>query len=127
MSADNPGAIGKWFETVVQSWRSLRPQKKFLNLTVEEAEKELKPCHDARGEIGDLDQKLIKARNRRDKLDAEGLKFVTHLVNAIKSDETEGEESALPEAIGYVIPSKRKSGLHCNVPQSPSDSSTKAA
>ena len=37
---------------------------------------------------------------------------MARLVNASKSDETEGEDSELLEAMGYVLKSKRQSGLH---------------
>jgi hypothetical protein len=127
MPRTTPGENGKWFKNVVASWRSLKPQKKFLGLTVDEFEAELKPCHDVRDEITSLNNKLTGARNQRDESDVKGLDLVTRLVNAIRADETEGEDSELLEAIGYTIPSKRKSGLHRNPPQQPVESLPKAA
>ena len=57
----------------------------------------------------------------------QGLDLVTRLVNAIKADENEGEDSELLEVMGYVIKSKRKSGLHRNTPESNSTPIPKAA
>ncbi len=110
--SDNPNKIKQNLTDSIDSWRSLRPLKKFLGLTVGEFEAELKPCFDARDDIADLEKKLIGARTRRDEADVEGQALVTRLVNAIKADENEGENSELLEAMGYVIKSKRKSGLH---------------
>lgn len=109
---NNPSSVGKHLKDAVGSWRSLRPLKKFLGLSVDEFEAELKPCFDARTEVEDLENKLAGARIRRDEADAEGLALVARLVNAIRSDECEGEDSELLEAMGYVLKSKRQSGLH---------------
>ena len=114
----NPGTNEKFLKDAIKAWRSLKPGKKFLALTVDGFEAELKPCFDARAEISDLENKLTGARNRRNDVDVEGLALVARLVSAIKSDEAEGEDSELLDAMGYVIPSKRKSGLHRNVPPS---------
>lgn len=111
---NNPTATEKRLKDAVSAWRSLKPQKKFLGLTVDEFEAELKPCFDARAEIVDLEKKVAGARTRRDEVDAKGFELVTRLVNAIKSDVTEGEDSEMLEAMGYVIKSKRQSGLHRN-------------
>lgn len=111
---DTPGLNEKRLKKAVDGWRSLRPTKKFLGLTADEFEAELKPCFDAREEIVDFENKLTGARNNRDEEDAKGLALVARLVSAIKSDATEGEDSELLEAMGYVIKSKRKSGLRRN-------------
>jgi hypothetical protein len=124
---NSPGAILLWFLTIIRVWRSQRPLKKFLGLSVDEFEAELKPCEKVREDIADLDAKLTEARSRRDKLDNDGLDLASRLVNAIKSDETEGEDSALLEGFGYTIPSKRKSGLHRNTPQDTAEPVPKAA
>ena len=115
----NPGNNEKLLKEAIKSWRSLKPLKKFLNLTVDEFEAELQPCFTVRAEIADLENKLTGARNRREEVDVDGLALVARLVGAIKSDKTEGEDSELLEAMGCVIPSKRKSGLHRNAPPQP--------
>ena len=96
----------------VSVWRSLRPTKKFLGLTVDEFEEELKPCSAAREAVDEAEAKLTGSINARNEADVTGLTLVDRFVAAVKADETEGENSEVLEALGYVIPSKRKSGLH---------------
>jgi hypothetical protein len=52
---------------------------------------------------------------------------VNRWVNAVKSDQDEGEDSELLEALGYVIKSKRKSGLHRVTPAAESTPLPQAA
>ena len=96
----------------VSVWRSLRPTKKFLGLTVDEFEAELKPCSAAREAVSEAEAKLTGAINTRNEADVTGLTLVDRFVAAVKADASEGENSEVLEALGYVIPSKRKSGLH---------------
>lgn len=95
----------------VAVWRSLRPTKKFLSLTVDEFEAELKPSFDAREAVADAEAKVTGAINTRNEADGAGLALVDRFVAAVKADASEGENSEVLEALGYVIPSKRKSGL----------------
>ena len=127
MANNNPAANEQSLRNAIKAWRTLRPTKKFLGKTVDEFEVELKPCFDAREDIEELDSQLTGARNVRDSRDVQGLDLVTRLVNAIKADENEGENSELLEVMGYVIKSKRKSGLHRNTPESNSTPIPKAA
>ena len=123
----NPAFTEKRLNDAVNAWRSLKPQRKFIGLTVDEFEAELKPAFDARAEIADLEAKLTGARNRRAEVDAQALLLVTRLANAIKSDADEGEDSELLEAMGYVPKSKRQSGLHRGTPATTEESLPKAA
>ena len=97
---------------VVSVWRSLRPSKKFLGLTVDEFDAELKPAFDARNAVSAAEAKLTGAINSRNEADEAGLAWADRFVAAVKADASEGENSEVLEALGYVIPSKRKSGLH---------------
>lgn len=115
---DNPGSAEKQIQDAINAWFNLRASKKFLNLTLDEFKQELKPCLDIRTEIKNLETRLTAARNVRDTLDVEGLELVNRFVNAIKADEAEGQDSELLEAMGYIIKSKRKSGLHRITPES---------
>jgi hypothetical protein len=58
-----------------------------------------------------LENKLIAAQNQRDDADQISSDTVQLVVNAIKGDTTEGPDSELYEAMGYVRNSERKSGL----------------
>ena len=48
----------------------------------------------------------------RNAADAEVLAFLERLVTAIEADEAERETSEVLDALGYVIPNDRESGLH---------------
>ena len=96
---------------VVSVWRTLRPAKKFLGLTVDEFEAELKPALDARNAVNEAEARLTGAINARNEADNKALAVADRFINAVKADATEGENSEVLEAIGYVIPIKRKSGL----------------
>ena len=111
--ANSPKQIEQRLKQAVTVWRSLRPTSKFLGLTVDEFEEELKPCQDAREAVNEAEAKLTGAINTRNEVDQAGLALVDRFVSAVKADATEGENSEVLEALGYVIPSKRKSGLHC--------------
>ena len=114
----NPGEAEKRIKDAIKAVRSMDAKKKVLNLTPAELEAELKQYLDTREVVSDLEAKLITARNNRDAQDVEGLDLVNRIVNAIKADETEGEDSPLLETMGYIIKSKRQSGLH-RTPQEP--------
>ena len=110
--ANSPKQIEQRLKQAVTVWRSLRPTNKFLGLTVDEFEEELKPCQDAREAVNEAEAKLTGAINTRNEVDQAGQALVDRFVSAVKADATEGENSEVLEALGYVIPSKRKSGLH---------------
>ncbi len=96
----------------VSVWKGLRPTKKFLGLTVEEFEAGLKDSFDARDAVTEAEARLTAAINARNAADEENLALVARLVAAVKADVDEGENSEVLDALGFVIPSKRKSGLH---------------
>lgn len=110
--AEAPKDNEEHLKTTVRVWRSLRLNKKFLGLSVDEYEAELKPAFDARVAVSEAEAKLTGAIRTRDDADIAALVLANRLVSGVKSDATEGVNSELLEAIGYVIPSKRKSGLH---------------
>jgi len=122
-----PKYVEERIRSAISAWRSLKPDKKFLGLTGDECEAELKPCLEVRQQIEDLDYQMTGAVNRRLELDIQGLALVNRWVNAVKSDQDEGEDSELLEALGYVIKSKRKSGLHRGTPAAVSPLLPKAA
>ena len=123
----NPGEAEKQIKDAIKAARSMDAKKKVLNLTPAELEAELKQYLETREVVSDLEAKLITARNTRDAQDVEGLDLVNRIVNAIKADETEGEDSPLLETMGYIIKSKRQSGLHRTSPESDTTPIPKAA
>lgn len=112
MPNNTPGKNEVRLEKAVSVWRSLRPTKKFLGLTVDEFEAELKASHDARDAVSEAEARVTAAISARNEADAESLALVARFVAAVKADADEGENSEILDALGFVIPSKRKSGLH---------------
>ena len=110
--AKSPAQTQQRFNDAINGWRSLRPTKKILGMTVDEFEAEFKASSKTREEVADLEAKLLGALSQRDEADASGEKLFARVVNAIKADTDEGEDSELLETFGYVRKSKRKSGLH---------------
>lgn len=74
------------------------------------------PCLEARDQVTSLESQLQAAKSRRDQADEVSLNTIQMVVNAVKADLDEGEDSDLYEAMGYVRKSERKSGLRRTIP-----------
>ena len=109
---NSPQLADQRLRNAINSWRSLRPTKKFLGFTVDDFEAELKSCFKTREDIADLKNRLAATIVTRDEADRTGAQFLLRLAHAVQADADEGEDSELLQALGYVIKSKRKSGLH---------------
>jgi hypothetical protein len=106
-----PKQIEERINTFIQAWETLRPTKSFSGMTLEQFKLKLKPSLTARTAIASLEQQLQAAINDRDIADRAGAATLSLVVNAIRGDPEEGEDSPLYEALGYVRKSERKSGL----------------
>ena len=102
---------GEKIALVVKAWEDLRSTKSFAGMTLDEFKLAIKPSLDARAAIGTLENQLITANDDRDDADVVSLEKVALVVAAVKGDITEGEDSDLYEAFGYIRKSERKSGL----------------
>jgi hypothetical protein len=80
-------------------------------MTLEQFKAKLKPSTDARATVEDCEHKLTAALNARDDADQVSNNACLLVVNSVKGDPDEGEDSELYEAMGYVRKSERKSGL----------------
>lgn len=98
-------------EQVTQAWGDLAPDKSFAGFTLAEFKAKVQPSLLARAELETLDNQVSDAQTRRAASDDVSLKTIQLVVNAIKGDPTEGEDSALYQECGYVRKSERKSGL----------------
>ncbi len=107
--------------TVTEAWSSVSPTKSFFGMTLDQYKESVKPCYDFRVEIAET-QKRLKSLNAKCKdADAAALQLTKNIVHAVKADPTEGENSPLYAAMGYVRTSDRSSGLkRARVPASPS-------
>jgi len=93
------------------AWGTLRAQKSFAGMTLDQFRETIAPSLTARATIARLENELIAAQNQRDDADQASNDAVQLLVNAIKGDPDEGVDGELYEAMGYVRKSERKSGL----------------
>lgn len=96
---------------MIDAWSDLAEDKKFANMTLEEFRTRVKPSLDTRQTLKTLKDSQIDALTTRSQSDEESMKTLLLVVNSIKGDPSEGEDSALYKACGYVRKSERKSGL----------------
>ena len=96
---------------VTEAWSSVSPTKSFFGMTLDQYKESVKPCYDLRVEIAET-QKRLKSLNAKCKdADAAAIQLTKNIVHAVKADPTEGENSPLYAAMGYVRSSDRSSGL----------------
>ncbi len=98
-------------EKVIEAWVDLAPDKLFGAMTLEQFKTRVKPSLDTRHTLETVKNARIDAQTTRSHSDADSLLAVQQVVSGIKADPTEGEDSALYEACGYVPKSKKRSGL----------------
>jgi hypothetical protein len=96
---------------VTEAWEDLAPDKSFGGMTFDAFKTRVKPSLDNRATLEGVKNARINAQTGRSASDADSLLAVRQVVAGIKADPTEGDDSALYEASGYVPKSKRKSGL----------------
>ena len=107
----SPTVVEQKLNEVTSAWENLAAAKNYGGMTLDEFKAQVKPSLDARKSIKDLENKISAQQNLRDDADIESLRLVALVVNGVKADPEEGEDSALYEAMGYVRKSERKSGL----------------
>jgi hypothetical protein len=97
--------------TVTDAWSSICPEKTFFGITLEQYKESVKPCYDLRAEIAETKKRLENLTAKCSDADTAALKLTKSIVHAVKADPTEGENSPLYAAMGYVRASERSSGL----------------
>ena len=106
-----PKDVAAKLTKILNAWKTLRPAKAFGGLTYDQFAAKVQASFDHRQTIANLELDLINAQDRRDDADKLSLKAAAWVVNGVKGDPTEGDNSALYEAMGYVRKSARKTGL----------------
>jgi hypothetical protein len=107
----SPKGIADKVGQVAEAWEDLAPDKTFGGMTLAQFKARVKPSSDARNTLQQVKNSRLNAQQSRSASDADALVAVDLVVNGIKADSTEGQNSALYEACGYIPKSKRKSGL----------------
>ncbi len=86
---------------VVNAWETLRPTKSFAGMSLEQFKAAVQPSTDTRKRIEELEAQFTAAQNKRDTADDASLAAIKLVVNAVRGDHTEGEDSDLYETMGY--------------------------
>ena len=96
---------------MLSAWKTLAPTKTFGGLTLAEFESLVNDSLEARITVASIDDTRTQAIAVRDNCDNVFLQKAQLVVNGVLADPTEGDDSALYEAFGYVRKANRKSGL----------------
>jgi hypothetical protein len=94
---------------VAEKWGSRRPDKTFFGMTLEVFMKKIAPSGDARKVLAQLAEQTSQELTRRDKADELLRRAVLRVVNGVKGDPEEGEDSELLAAMGYLPHTARTS------------------
>ena len=96
----------------VQAWETHRPKKSFAGMTLAEFKDKVQPSAEIRTELDTLRSQVEEAVRRRREADLTSTDACSKLVNAVRGDFNEGDDSPFYKALGYTPRSERKSGLH---------------
>jgi hypothetical protein len=111
MNSKSPKDIENRIVRLLTSWENLAPTKSFAGITLEQCRTAVAASLTSRQQIGSLEDQLERAIDVRDSADVVSLAKLQQVVNGILADGTEGPDSSLYAALGYIRKSERKSGL----------------
>lgn len=109
--ATNPKANEEKMLKMLNAWKTLAPEKSFGGLTLAEFEAFVNDSLQSRVTVSSLDDSRTQAITVRDNCDYTFLQKAALVVAGVVADPTEGDNSALYEAMGYVRKANRASGL----------------
>lgn len=109
--ASNPKTNEEKMNKMLNAWRTLAPEKTFGGMTLAEFEALVNDALEARTTVAALDDTRTQAIAVRDNCDTVFLQKAQLVVNGVLADPSEGDDSALYEAMGYIRKTNRKSGL----------------
>jgi hypothetical protein len=107
----SPRETEQKIDRILGAWESLAPAKSFGGMTLAQFRAVAQAARDARTHIDDLETQLKQAIAARETADESFLDKAQLVINGVLADPTEGDDSALYEAMGYTRKSARKSGL----------------
>lgn len=107
----NPKANEQKLDKIYSAWKTLAPTKSFGGMTLAEFEVFVNASMADRAVLSQLEDQIKQAIAARDNSDNIGLAKALLVVAGVIADPTEGDDSALYEAMGYVRKSNRSSGL----------------
>jgi hypothetical protein len=101
-------------DKMLNSWRTLAPEKSFGGMTLTQFEAVAAPSLEARRRLADLENQRNQAVAERERADEAFHAKAQLVVAGVQADPTEGPDSALYAGFGYTRKSEYKSGLHRN-------------
>jgi len=107
----NPKSNEQKLRTMINAWETLAPTKSFGGMTLAQFKALAGPSFTGRQRITDLESQMAQAINDRDAADTTALGQAQLVVAGVLADPTEGKNSSLYEAMGYVRQLERRSGL----------------
>ena len=110
MKRMSPKAVLERIMTLLRVWGTLRANRSFYGMTLEEFALRVKPSLDARAELDTIDEHRNATAVRRDVSDVDVMDLIQRIVNAIKADADEGEDGEVYAALGYVRKAHRTNG-----------------
>ena len=119
MSTKSPKQVGTKLQKMISAWTKLRPAKQFAGMTVEQFNEKVKPSLDTREELTTLRSQTTDSRLNRHDADAASSELAQFVVNSVKGDPEEGENSGLYAEMGYTPKADRRSGLTRKGPTTP--------
>lgn len=111
MPKHNAKRVAEKLQKVVDAWKTLRPTKLFAGMTLEQFKIQVQPSLAARDQLRTLRSQVTDSRVQRHQSDSSSMDLAQLVVNSVKGDLEEGENSPLYAAMGYIPKSSRRSGL----------------
>ena len=98
-------------ERYLNAWKTIAPEKSFGGMTLSDFEAFVIASSNARNNVAEKENQLTQAIQTRDNTDENGLAKCQLFKNGVIGDPTEGENSALYQAMGFVRKDDKQSGL----------------
>lgn len=95
--------------TILGAWRSMCPEKQFFGMSPDDFAQRVEPSGEVRKAIADAEAHLQQLYARREKADRITRRAIVRVVNGVKGDPSEGEDSQLLAAMGYLPHTARSS------------------
>ena len=110
MSVNPKGNLEKLVR-IRNAWKTLKPEKSYAGISLPEFETYVEACQATRLAVQVAENRLSDAQTERDAKDFNALAKVQLIKNGVLADPTDGVNSSLYEAMGYVRQEDKKSGL----------------
>lgn len=94
---------------IISVWSSKCPEKKFFGMALVDFQNAVAPSGTARTELSQLEARRADALQNRNKADRITRRSVLRVVNGVKGDPEEGEDSELLADMGYLPHTARSS------------------